>query len=489
MAPRRTLGAISASAALLVTAVISPAAAAAGTDPTAASRVTTERLVWFDGFDGATDPWTVDGAWQRSTLSEVVAAHGTDRRQAFTRASGTIAVAEATDAALAGSLTSSPIAVEGGDELELRFDSHYRARGAAQTGTVTVAFDRGAPVVLRQYAGSDEESAQPRLRVVVPAGAKSMTIRFELRTEGAAGSWMIDDVQVVRPLRPLADDEAPKATVDVFSDIQGATTRMRDLVLPGLRSLPHPADTLVVNGDLVSNGATANYDAYLSAFRAGGGDEYGTVVSTAGNHEFYGWEGSDVYLDRFLDRTGMRGVGGQGGLWGEVLVDGELPLLWIGSEFYDYAAKTGAGPFVELSDEQFAWLEGRLAHWREQGKPVLLFSHHVLPYSVSGTYARFYANDFGADTERFAALVAENPNVVMLNSHTHWSAQLNDWSVEQRPDPVLARGATIVNTAAVTTMYGPSGDWGISPHRRPANAPVRMFRCVVGPSSGRRELR
>lgn len=31
--------------------------------------------------------------------------------------------------------------------------------------------------------------------------------------------------------------------------------------------------------------------------------------------------------------------------------------------------------------------------------------------------------------------------------------------MEQRFDPTASRGATIVNTAAVTTMYGPSGDW------------------------------
>lgn len=445
-----------AATALVVGAVAAPASARQGTSP---DDTTTERQFWFDGFDGA-DRWTADGDWALSTIGEVVSGYGTDRRQAFTRASGLIAVAEAKNGPITGSLTSDPIEVDGGDDLELRFDSHYRKRGATQAGTVTVSFDQGEPIVLREYAGADEESAQPRLPFTVPEGATSMSIRFDVRADGAAGSWMIDDVQVVRALRPLKTDAAPSAVVDVFSDIQGATARMRDLVMPGLRSLPHTADTLVVNGDLVGTGSNANWDAYVDAFRSGGAGEYGTAISTLGNHEFYGWDGSDTYLDRFLDRTGMREVGGQGGIWGETLVDGELPLLWVGSESYDYAAKTGAGPFVEFSEEQFAWLEERLAHWRAQNKPVLLFSHHVLPYSVSGSYARFYANDYGADTERFASLLAENPNVVMLNSHTHWSAKLNDWSVEQRPDPTASRGATIVNTVSVTTQYGPSGDWG-----------------------------
>lgn len=219
------------------------------------------------------------------------------------------------------------------------------------------------------------------------------------------------------------------------------------------------ADVLVSNGDLVSTGSVANYTAYLDALAAGGGGEYETVISTIGNHEYYGSEGSAVYQKRFLDMTGMREVGGEGGLWGEVLVDGELPLLWFGSEFYDYTAQTGSGPFMELGREQFSWLRDRLAYWREQGKPVLLFSHHLLPYSVSGSYARFYENDFGQDEERFAALLDQNPNVILFNSHTHWSPTLNDWSFEMRTDPTLALAPTAVNTAAVTTMYGPSGDW------------------------------
>ncbi|MCB8043973.1 hypothetical protein JM654_06275 [Microbacterium oxydans] len=73
---------------------------------------TTEQLLWFDGFE--TDSWTREGAWTLSNLDSVIAQYGTDRRHAFTRASGRIAVAEATSGAFAGSLASSPIAVKAG---------------------------------------------------------------------------------------------------------------------------------------------------------------------------------------------------------------------------------------------------------------------------------------------------------------------------------------------------------------------------------------
>lgn len=418
---------------------------------------TTEPLLWFDGFEK--DTWTMTGAWSLSTLDSVVGQYGTDRRHAFTRASGRIAVAEATEGAFSGTLTSAPIAVTAGDTLEVRLDSHYRKRGGPQQGSVTALFDDGTEAVLRELSDADEESARLRLPVAVPAGASSMSIRFGFEAASAAGSWMLDDVQVLRPLAPLAEGVEADAVVDIFSDVQGATTRLSQNVLPGFRAMPQAADVLVSNGDLVSTGSTANYTSYLSALAAGGGGDYGTVVSTIGNHEYYGSEGSAVYQKRFLDSTGMRDVGGEGGLWGEVLVDGQLPLIWIGSEFYDYAAKTGSGPFIDFSQEQFTWLRDRLAHWRAQDKPVLLFSHHLLPYSVSGSYARFYKNDYGQEEARFAALLAQNPNVIMFNGHTHWSPTLNDWSAELRTDPSLAHAPTVVNTGAVTTMYGPSGDW------------------------------
>lgn len=418
---------------------------------------TTEQLLWFDGFEN--DTWTTAGEWQLSTLDSVVAQYGTDRRHAFTRASGRIAAAEATSGAFSGTLASAPIAVKAGDALEVRLDSHYRKRGGTQQGSVTAVFDDGTEIVLRELSDADEESAQLRLPVTVPGGAAAMTIRFGFTAPGAAGSWMLDDVQVVRPLAPLADGVEADAVVDIFSDVQGATARLSQNVLPGFRAMSQTADVLVSNGDLVSTGSTANYTSYLSALAAGGGGEYDTVVSTIGNHEYYGSDGSAAYQKRFLDSTGMRDIGGQGGLWGEVLVDGQLPLIWIGSEFYDYAAKTGSGPFIDFSQEQFTWLRDRLAHWRAQDKPVLLFSHHLLPNSVSGSYARFYKNDYGQEEARFTALLAQNPNVIMFNGHTHWSPTLNDWSAELRTDPTLAPAPTVVNTGAVTTMYGPSGDW------------------------------
>ena len=438
----------------------------------------TEQQLWHSGFESDTDAWTADGAtpWQFLDRAASLEQYGTDRRHAFTRASGTMAVAESSAAPFEGLLRSqavpvpAPGAAVAGAGLELRLDSHFLKRGAGSAAAaITAVFDSGERVELLALGAETRESEQLRLPVEVPGGATSVTLEFAYAAAAGSGSWRIDDVELVRPLAPLADSAKPSAVVDVFSDVQGANALMRNNVIPGLRGLEPQARTIVSNGDLTSNGTDSQYNAYFDAFNQAAGDQYATKVSTIGNHEFFGANGSEAYISRFLDRTDMRKLAPEGadpahaGLWGEVVVDGELPVLWIGSEFHNYPAQTGSGPFVEMGDEQFAWLQGRLAHWRAQNTPVVLFSHHVFNDSVSGTYAKFYQGDFAADTARLESLLAQNPNVTVLTSHTHWSPLLNDWSVEQRFDPSAKHGPTIVNTAAVTTQYGPSGDWAEKP--------------------------
>lgn len=451
-------------------------------DPIGEPAHTTEPQIWWDGFDGTSAGWEAAGSWEFMTRVEVVEKYGLDRRHTFTRASGEIAVAETRDAAFAGSLTSEPITVESGEELDLRFDSHFRVRGTeSHTGTVSIEFDQGEAIVLRTMT-EEEESAQPRLAFTVPNGAATARVKFSYTAPAAAGSWMLDDVKLVKPLAPLAKEAAPEVIVDVFSDVQGSNAQLQNQVLPGFRNLPGGrADVVISNGDLTGNGTPAQYDAYFSAFNAGGGGAYKTKISTIGNHEFYGSDGSANYIQRFLDNTGMRDLGvadsesPNKGLWGETVIDGKLPVLWIGSESHEY--RGGGGPFVEIWDEQYNWLRDRLDHYRASNTPVLLTAHHIFENSVSGSYANLYKREFGDDQERMERLLAAYPNVTLLSSHTHWNPLLHDWSVEQRFEPTAAAAPTIVNTSAVTTQWGPSGDWGETPvgGAEPAGLRVSLY--------------
>ncbi|WRS30512.1 metallophosphoesterase [Actinomycetaceae bacterium MB13-C1-2] len=421
-----------------------------------------EPRLWVSTLDDLTG-WDTSGdlGWETMNADQVVSAYGTDNRQSFTRADGAYVHIEAGSGGEA-TLRSPAISISPSQQVELRLDTHLRVRGnSSQSASINAIFDSGRQELL--WTGTENlYSAQLRLPLRSKAGESS--VRFEISYESGAGegSLSVDNVYLARPLAELPEGQEPEAVVDVLSDVQGALTQMCDKVLPGFQELSPKSDVLVVNGDLVNQGTDTNWNNYITALNGCGRDNYNLNISTIGNHEFYPGGSTTVeqYRQRFLDYTDMEDVGGQGGLWGEVLVDDELPLLWIGTEGYDYNRYTGSGPFFVMSDEQFDWLRGRLDYYRQEERPVLLFSHFVFPYSVSGTYIRFNANDYGEDTARVASLLQENPNVVMINSHTHWDINLNDWTAEKRFTPSADYGVNTFNTGAVTTQYGPSGDWG-----------------------------
>lgn len=422
-----------------------------------------EPRIWVSTLDDF-DEWERSAnngpGWEQLTVSKIVEEYGTDIRQSFTRADGALAHVEAASGKTA-TLTTPSVDVAGfSDDLELRLDAHLRVRGTSQqSATITAMFDSGERVELWQ-GRTDLYSAQLRLPVIVPAEAKQVSFAIEYISGEGAGSFSVDNVYLTEPLQRLQADKAD-AVVDVFSDVQGALSAMCDKVMPGFEKVEPKSKVLVVNGDLVNQGTVANWDKYIGALNGCGRERYDTNVSVIGNHEYFagGSISIEEYRERYLDYTGMRGVGGQGGIWGELLVDEELPLLWIGTEGYDYNQHTGSGPFMTMSDEQFSWLSERLEHYRVLNEPVLLFSHFVFPYSVSGTYIDFNARDYGDDASRVNALLQQNPNVVMVTSHTHWDMGLNDWTAEKRFDATSDYGINVFNSGAVTTQYGPSGDW------------------------------
>lgn len=243
--------------------------------------------------------------------------------------------------------------------------------------------------------------------------------------------------------------EGAATTLDVISDVQGDLADLAH-VLDHLDSLG-TADALVVNGDLVANGHVSEYEAYREVLDAHPHPEQ--VVSTIGNHEQYNDAPFDTQVDRFLEYTGMPGV------YSERLVGG-VPLLTVGTT----APIAGSsGPFVTLGAEQLSWLDQRLSHHAGTGRPVFVFSHHVLPESVSGTTgddaARFYDQDFVDETE-LLEILGGHANAVFLSGHTHWSLERDDWAVRKVVSGGDPRGFAVVNTGFVQTLFGPDGRGG-----------------------------
>lgn len=425
----------------------------------------TQPLVASETFESGRAPAS-SRPWEYLSVPEIYAEYGLERRQAFTRGSGRVAHIDAGAAPAQARLNLRNVTLpKDHDGLELRFDSHFLA--GQQAGQAQVVLDYGAAgtVVLSPFdASTSHESSQMSLPLDIPTKAKRVKIGFSFSAQAGGGSWSVDNVELAKGLPALADDAEPTDVVDIISDVQGdgPNLTMRDTVLPGLASMRPTASTLVANGDLVNSGDEAAYTKYFDALKAGKG-EYKQVISVIGNHEYYGSSGPEYYQNLWLRMTRMGGIGGQGGLWGEQVLPGGVPVLWIGSEGYDYREHHGDGPFVKISDRQFNWLASRLEYYRESGTPVMLFSHHPFPNTVSGTYAEFYADDYGDDAARMTRLLSQNPNASLFTAHTHWDVRDADWDGNLRDDPSATLAPTVFNTGSITTAYGPSGDWGDAP--------------------------
>lgn len=187
----------------------------------------------------------------------------------------------------------------------------------------------------------------------------------------------------------------------------------------------------MVNGDLVPNGWEAEYDRFLAVLADH--PHPSTVLTSMGNHEQKTGEPFPTTRDRYLRRTGMPGV------FDERRIGG-LPILVIGTT---EAGSAGASP-VTLGARQRAWpAEALRRHSGE--RHVLVFSHHVLPDSVSGSTgadsASFDDRDF-ADGDGLLEILGRHPNVVFFSGHTHWSLARDGWKATK--------------VVVVDTLYGPA---------------------------------
>ncbi|MCX4667963.1 DUF4073 domain-containing protein [Streptomyces sp. NBC_01381] len=246
--------------------------------------------------------------------------------------------------------------------------------------------------------------------------------------------------------------KAPVTALDVISDIQGDLADFGN-ALDDLNSFGG-SDALVIAGDLVAQGTAQQYDDLYATLADHPHPE--RVLAALGNHEQYNADPFDTQVKRFLDYTGMPDVYSQ-------TTAGDLPLLFIGTTA---PAVNGTNPpFVTLGSSQLSWLDGALKSHAD--KPyVLIFSHHVLPGSVSGTTgpdaARFYDQDF-VDEADLLTILGAHPNVVFFSGHTHWDLNRSDWAAKKIVEGGDPKGFTVVNTGFIQTMYGPDGNGGEKP--------------------------
>jgi 3',5'-cyclic-AMP phosphodiesterase len=210
-----------------------------------------------------------------------------------------------------------------------------------------------------------------------------------------------------------------------------------------------PGQALVINGDL-GNGLPKDYETLGKLMQE---NPYpGQVVYTIGNHEFYkAWtdasgkwneanfpngETADASINRFLQFTGYEKVYHDSWIGG-------YHFVFLGSESYRQTDDSYAED-AWLSENQLNWLEGVMAEGAEEGKPIFVFLHQPLPYTVAGSYTDFNSRAV-VQHDRLRELLSRYPQTVFFSGHSHWELG--------SPGTLIRDGFTMVNTSSVLTPY------------------------------------
>lgn len=430
--------------------------------------------LYFESFDEVRNPahfthtlpqgWAQDvtgvtsgeARWNGWTLSDVrhwTWAAGTDQRHYFTQGHDQFAIIDSKQQRLAerdamdAKMTTAPIDVAGQTTVALEYDQHYRQGKQGQRAQVAVQFDGGEPEVVDTLT-QDRYSSHEYVELDVPQGARTMQVTFSYLGGNDDYWWAVDNVAVRAPFDSV--EEEPSAIIDVISDTQDDPEDYK-LAVRRLNAMRDKANALVINGDLVDNGGQEQWDTFLAA-REEVTHDSGVELWTIGNHEMYGPESSEAHLNRFLEYSGQEKP------WNEVVVNG-TPMISINTEYYSDVDRDGKEPFQRISEEQLQWLDERLAHWDAQGVTALVFTHPLLPGTVSMSHSAWYQNDF-EDEEAVSDVLSKYNDVVAFTSHSHSSLRQNNWWGTRRYDgtPQGAIGFPVVNTGAILNEYMPDGD-------------------------------
>lgn len=439
----------------------------------------TRAYLYFESFDGVRNPakfthrlpdgWeqnvtgvtSGEARWNGWTLTDMrnwVWASGTEERHYFTQGHDQMAIIDSKQQALAprdsmnATLTSPILDVTGHERVALEFDHHYRQGRAGQSARVSVSFDGAEPQTVATFS-QNRYTQHEYYEIDVPAGASEMRVEFAYLGGNNDYWWAIDNVAVREPFTQPAD--SPVTIIDVISDTQDDPDDYK-LAIRHLNAMPDKAQALVINGDLVDTGRQEQWDKFMRA-RSEVTHDSGVELWTIGNHELYGQElDFQVKMDRYFKYAGE--VTGQTEPWQEIVVNG-TPLIGISTEYYQDSDRDGKEPFQRISAEQLAWLDERLAHWDAEGVTALVFTHPLLPETVSMSHSRSYQNDF-EDLTALSDVLSKYNDLVLFTSHSHASLRQPNWWGTRLYDgtPQGSIGFPVFNTGAILNEYMPLGD-------------------------------
>ncbi|BBH19436.1 hypothetical protein Back11_07810 [Paenibacillus baekrokdamisoli] len=208
--------------------------------------------------------------------------------------------------------------------------------------------------------------------------------------------------------------------------------------LKDLNKINSKSDALIINGDLTTFGRNEDYDLMQKVLKSAPHPK--KVFYTIGNHEFYkAWldpktgsnspdsfpngETEKMSIDRYLKKTGMQKL-----YYDQWINDHHF--IFLGSEKYRQSDPTN-GEDAFLSQTQLDWLKSKLKEKASANKPIFLFLHQPIGYTVAGTDMSAPENTRSViQYKQLTEILAQYPQVVYFSGHTHWSPGIAKQTVQ-----------------------------------------------------------
>ena len=128
--------------------------------------------------------------------------------------------------------------------------------------------------------------------------------------------------------------------------------------------------------------------------------------------------------------------------------------MWKNDTHFIFLASEEKGLTAKLSEEQFVWLQQKLAENYEAGRPIFVFLHQSIYNTVAGSLQGQNWDGVGKeglDDEadvRLKSILAKYPEAMLFSGHSHW--ELNSVStMYERNDKMC----TAFNTASVGYLW------------------------------------
>lgn len=211
--------------------------------------------------------------------------------------------------------------------------------------------------------------------------------------------------------------------------------------LRDLHEIDLDASALIINGDLVDDGKAESYKKIREILDNGPHPK--DVFFTIGNHEFFKNDGNEPSIGRFLAFSHL----------GKVYYDKEIgnhTFLFLGTESWGPIGSPTKDSAV-LSDEQINWLKGKIDKSKRDTKPVFVFLHQPIPFTLFGTDIEYYQNSIIQDQE-LLNILSGCKTVFYFSGHSHFDLRF--------PKMFVDTPFNMINTGAVYNTWGPDGAGG-----------------------------